>query len=292
MELAIFTTCTKAYAPGRLKEEAGKAGLTATVIGYRDLHFRLNDNGVEIKYHGSELPRFETAIFRGGTCLTFAPQRNILIGCQEKTGTRIINRESCLRWPVLDKLTQHFIFSQANLPVISTEFLGNKSELKEGINGKTVIVKSIEGSRGRQVYKISDSRGMEEVLSKYRANRLIVQPFLSTGEDIRVVVVGGKAIGAMRRTARPGTYLTSYSAGGIVQNYDLNRDAEAEELAIKVAGAAETDFGGIDLMRDETGRWRVLEINRDCQFKGFEKVTGVNVAKAVIDYLINMVNLK
>jgi len=39
-------------------------------------------------------------------------------------------------------------------------------------------------------------------------------------------------------------------------------------------------------MKDQNGDWKVLEINRSCQFEGFEKGTGMNAAKLTLDYLL------
>jgi glutathione synthase/RimK-type ligase-like ATP-grasp enzyme len=38
-------------------------------------------------------------------------------------------------------------------------------------------------------------------------------------------------------------------------------------------------------MKNEEGRWVVLEINRACQFEGFEKSTAINVAGRIVEYL-------
>jgi glutathione synthase/RimK-type ligase-like ATP-grasp enzyme len=47
------------------------------------------------------------------------------------------------------------------------------------------------------------------------------------------------------------------------------------------------DYGGVDIMKDEGGKNYVLEVNRACQFKGFEKSTGINVAKRVVEMLVS-----
>jgi glutathione synthase/RimK-type ligase-like ATP-grasp enzyme len=47
------------------------------------------------------------------------------------------------------------------------------------------------------------------------------------------------------------------------------------------------DYGGIDLMKNNKNEWVVLEVNRACQFEGFESATGINVASRIVDYLAN-----
>jgi hypothetical protein len=39
-------------------------------------------------------------------------------------------------------------------------------------------------------------------------------------------------------------------------------------------------------MKDRQGQWRILEVNRACQFEGFEKSTGINVAREIVNFLI------
>jgi glutathione synthase/RimK-type ligase-like ATP-grasp enzyme len=39
-------------------------------------------------------------------------------------------------------------------------------------------------------------------------------------------------------------------------------------------------------MKDNEGRSYVLEVNRQCQFQGFEKSTGINVARLVVEMFL------
>ena len=113
---------------------------------------------------------------------------------------------------------------------------------------------------------------------------MLVQPVLPEGEDIRIIVVGGKVIGAMKRKAASGKFLTNYSAGGEVENFQIT--PEMEEIALSAAKLFHLEYVGVDLMADKQGKWRVLEVNRACQFEGFEKATGLNVPQLTLSYLL------
>jgi hypothetical protein len=39
-------------------------------------------------------------------------------------------------------------------------------------------------------------------------------------------------------------------------------------------------------MKDENNISYILEVNRQCQFQGFEKSTGINVAKLVLEMFL------
>ncbi|MFA6603168.1 MAG: hypothetical protein WCT01_05215, partial [Candidatus Shapirobacteria bacterium] len=79
-------------------------------------------------------------------------------------------------------------------------------------------------------------------------------------------------------------FRSNYSLGGSVERWELTREDEA--LAIKAAGAAKLDYVGVDIMKDDGGKSYILEVNRQCQFAGFEKATGINVAGAVVEYIL------
>jgi len=60
-------------------------------------------------------------------------------------------------------------------------------------------------------------------------------------------------------------------------------------LAEKVAKVCGLDYCGVDIMKDENSKSYILEVNRQCQFMGFEKSTGVNVARKVVEMFLKKV---
>ena len=93
----------------------------------------------------------------------------------------------------------------------------------------------------------------------------------------------GRAIGGMKRSAVGEEFRSNFSLGGAVESWDLNE--EEKNLAEKVARICGLDYGGVDIMKDEEGRNYILEVNRQCQFQGFEKATGINVAQKVVEMI-------
>jgi ribosomal protein S6--L-glutamate ligase len=127
---------------------------------------------------------------------------------------------------------------------------------------------------------------MERWLGKMDEKHLgmfLWQKFLPTRWDIRVIVIDGKVIGAMKRSAVGKEFRSNYSLGGAVERWELSESDR--NLAEKVAKVAGLDYCGVDIMKDEKGQSYVLEVNRQCQFQGFERSTGINVAGKVIEML-------
>jgi glutathione synthase/RimK-type ligase-like ATP-grasp enzyme len=111
-----------------------------------------------------------------------------------------------------------------------------------------------------------------------------------------VVIVGGKAIGGMKRSAVGDEFRSNFSLGGNVEVWNLSE--KERELAEKVARVCGLDYGGVDIMKnpksqnlnskeykEEDYENYILEVNRQCQFQGFEKATGINVAKKVVEMI-------
>ena len=87
----------------------------------------------------------------------------------------------------------------------------------------------------------------------------------------------------MKRTAAPGKVVTNFSQGGSVVAGKISE--KEESLALAAAKMFSLDYVGVDIMRDGYGNSYILEVNRSCQFEGFEKATGVNVAEKIIKFL-------
>jgi hypothetical protein len=82
---------------------------------------------------------------------------------------------------------------------------------------------------------------------------LILQEYIATrpGEDLRVWVVGGRVLGAMRRRSTDGSFKANISRGGDGEPFPLNSAIEA--LALASAAAVNLEIAGVDLLFDGEG---------------------------------------
>jgi len=112
---------------------------------------------------------------------------------------------------------------------------------------------------------------------------MIVQEYIqySEGRDLRVIVIGGKVVGAMQRKSTDGSFKANISRGGEGTAYDI--DDEMEMLAIQVARALDLDIAGVDLLFHSDG-YRVCEANSSPGFMGFEKALGINIPQKIFDF--------
>ena len=72
-----------------------------------------------------------------------------------------------------------------------------------------------------------------------------------------MLVSAGRAVASMRREAA--NWITNVKQGA--NAVAMPADREMEELAIAATAAVEGDFCGVDLLRDESGRAAIIEVN-------------------------------
>lgn len=110
----------------------------------------------------------------------------------------------------------------------------------------------------------------------------LAQPLVNGGgRDMRGFVVGGFCIALIERYARDGEFRANLALGGVPRRLPL--DHPAAEVATAALAACELDYGGVDLIEDENGVIRVLEVDAWAGFAGITAATGRDVAGAILD---------
>ena len=114
---------------------------------------------------------------------------------------------------------------------------------------------------------------------------VLIQQYVaeSHGKDIRALVVGGKVVASMRRKARGREFRSNYHLNGTVEKVEINE--EYAEVACRAARVLGLNVAGVDLLEGNDGP--LLEVNSSPGLEGIEKASGVNVAGAIIDYVIS-----
>lgn len=277
----------------RLAEEAEKLGVEINRALYRELEFGLN-NGKTVATVRGEVINGENILggwFRvaGTVSGKYTEGRNLLIRLLGKE-VFFANHEGYLNWPRMGKISQHGVFLMNDIPVVPTKIIYTRSQISDLRSqieqewGFPVIAKHERGYQGKSVKKFDTAKDMEKWANKIQEKNLgmfLWQKFLPTKWDIRVIVIDGKAIGGMKRSAVGSEFRSNFSLGGGVEAWNLSK--EEKMLAEKVAKVCGLDYCGVDIMKDSEGNNYILEVNRQCQFKGFEQSTGINVAKLVVE---------
>ncbi len=156
--------------------------------------------------------------------------------------------------------------------------------------GYPVMIKVPFGTRGKGVFFAPSEevlRPIADYISVRDRNPFIVEEFIAEANhsDIRAFVVGGEVIAAMQLDAPAGDVRSN--AGGTGQIVELT--SEERTLAIKATEAMKLDVSGVDILRSNRGPL-VMEVNANPGFKQLETVTGLDVARKIVELAIHRVS--
>jgi len=279
----------------RLEIEAKKLGVEVNRALYKDLTFNLENGKTKVFVKGEEISKentlglwFRVAGTRSGK---YTEARNLVIRLLHDQNILAVNHEGYLNWTRMGKISQHGVFLENDIPVIPTEIFYTKEQVLESKIGDDfgwpVIAKHEKGFQGKSVRKFEEFKELEHFVKKINEKNVgmfLWQKYLPTKWDLRIIVLNGQTIGAMKRSAVGDEFRSNFSLGGNVEVWNLSESDK--QIAEKVAKVCGLDYCGVDIMKDEEGNSYVLEVNRQCQFQGFEKSTGINVAKLVVEMFL------
>ncbi len=272
----------------RFLESAEKHGVDLDVVSPEEVDLvvtRDDRKGVFLRGNHVALPDFVLPRTGSGTTYyTLAVIRHL-----ERLGVSSFNSSSSIE-TVKDKLYSLQILAQSNFPVPRTMLARFPVDLNvvEKQVGFPVVVKTVSGSQGQGVYLCDDHEKLHELVEEIGASKnslnIIFQEFIasSRGQDLRVFILGGRAIAAVRRVAKDGNFKANISLGGEAEPYDLT--PEAEWLAAEVARICGLDIAGIDLLFDGD-RFKICEANSSPGFKGIEKVYDMDVPGEIFRFI-------
>ena len=151
--------------------------------------------------------------------------------------------------------------------------------------GFPIVVKEAYGSFGEQVYLAKDLDSLNKIIDQIGFKDFLMQEFVvsSKGRDIRINVVGDKAIASMLRQ-NDNDFRSNISSGGHGDKYEPKEDYL--DLTVKAAKALGLDFAGVDVMFGEDGPI-ICEVNSNPQFASTLKATGINLAEYIANYILN-----
>jgi [lysine-biosynthesis-protein LysW]--L-2-aminoadipate ligase len=168
-----------------------------------------------------------------------------------------------------DKLLTARTLRHAGLPHPHTTLIS--PSLPAAVPELPLVLKPRFGSLGRDVELCSTSDELDAALVRlqrkpwFREHGALAQELVKPrGWDLRVVVAGGRVVGAACRIARKDEWRTNAALGAQVES--VQPPPLARALALAAARAARTDLVGVDLLPTQNG-FVVLELNGAVDFR-------------------------
>jgi ribosomal protein S6--L-glutamate ligase len=187
----------------------------------------------------------------------------------------------------VDKYLTLALLASARIPVPAT-WTGQTAEQAlaafDSLGGD-VVVKPLFGSEGRGLMRISDRElawRAFNTLERLGSVLYLQEAVRHPGHDLRVFVLRGRVLGAMRRFAPDGDWRTNVALGGRAEACRV--EPALERLALDATRAIGADMAGVDVMIDqERDRPIVLEVNAVPGWKALSRVTGIDVAAEILN---------
>ena len=286
MNIKIISRNSNLYSTQRLMEAARKRDHTIEVIDPLKCNLIIEKKLPSIFYKGKMLEGTDAVIPRIGASVTFfgtAVVRQFeMMGVFTTTESQALVRSR-------DKLRSLQILSRARLGMPKTVFTNyskNVGEVIDHVGGAPLIIKLLEGTQGLGVVLAETKNAAESVIEAFNGlqARVIIQEFIKEagGADIRVLVVDGHVVGAMKRQGKEGEFRSNLHRGGTASIIELTD--EEENAAIKAAKVMGLGVAGVDLLQSSRGPL-ILEVNSSPGLEGIERATGKDIAKTIIRYI-------
>jgi ribosomal protein S6--L-glutamate ligase len=286
MKIVILSTNPKLYSTRRLKEAGEQRGHEMLVVDHTKCDIIIERRKPRLFYKGTELTDVDAVIPRIGASVTFYGTAVVRQFEMMKVFTAI---ESQALVRSRDKLRSLQVLSRAGLNLPKTAFTNYSKESERIINlvgGAPCVLKLLEGTQGVGVVLAENKNAAESVLEAFQGikARVIVQEFIkeAKGADIRVIVVDGVVIGAMKRQGKEGEFRSNLHRGGSATIVELTD--EEENAALKAARVMKLGIAGVDMLQSESGPM-ILEVNSSPGLEGIEEATGKDIAKSIIRYV-------
>ena len=261
-------------------------------------------HGLVIPGFGRDLP--DAVLVRGiagGTFEQVTKRLGVLHALRE-LGVPVYNDARAIERSV-DKAMTSLLLHAARIPTPPTWATESQAQaqrivMREGAAGHALVLKPLFGSQGKGLQLVGDVQGVHHPLPAIDKGygslaylQRFVPPLTAPGFDWRVLVVGGRAVTAMRR-------VSAHWVHNVAQGARCEPARLTPELAQLAESAARTlglDYAGVDLIPaaaragpgtpQGTEVIEVIEVNGVAAWQGLQRVTGFNIARAIVDDLLD-----
>jgi RimK family alpha-L-glutamate ligase len=251
-------------------------------------------HGLAIPGFGRDLP--DAALVRGiaGGSFEQVTKRLGVLHALRELGVPVYNDARAIERSV-DKSMTSLLLHAAQVPTPPTWATESAAQaqrivMRESAAGHALVLKPLFGSQGKGLQLVGRVQGVHQPLppldkafGSLAYLQRFVPPAAEPGFDWRVLVIGGQAVTAMRRVSTH--WIHNVAQGARCEPAELT--PALAQLAERAAHALDMDYAGVDLMPSPaTPGIQVIEVNGVAAWQGLQRVTGFNIARAIVDDLL------
>jgi tetrahydromethanopterin:alpha-L-glutamate ligase len=249
-------------------------------------------HGLALPGFGRELP--DAVVVRGiaGGSFEQVTRRLGVLHALRDLGVPVYNDARAIERSVDKSMTSQLLHG-AGLPsppswALESASLAQRLLVREAAAGHGLVLKPLFGSQGKGLQRVGLVDGTFVPLPPLGAGygavaylQRYVPPLTRPGFDWRVLVVGGRAVAAMRRVSEH--WVHNVAQGARAMRAELT--PELADLATRAAAALDLDYAGVDLIPGRDGP-QILEVNGVAAWQGLQRVAGIDIAQALVDDLL------
>ena len=266
----------------------------ARVISLRDcgIGHGTGPGGLHVPgFAGNELP--DGVLVRAVPDGTFeqVSLRLDLLHALEEAGVEVYNPARAIERTVDKAMTSHLLL-RSRIPTPATWVCESEASAQEIVReqlaaGHRLVLKPLFGNCGRGLILIDRAGGLpaaETMEGVFYLQHYVPQE-QDGGRDWRIFVIHGRAVAAMERVS--GHWITNRARGGQCLPAVLTDDLR--QLAERAAEATGTHYTGVDIIRDQSGKFLVLEVNGVPAWRGLQSVHPVEIAGLLAEDLLDRI---
>ncbi len=252
-------------------------------------------------WHGLVIPGFgpalpDAALVRGiaGGSFEQVTKRLGVLHALRELGVPVYNDARAIERSV-DKSMTSLLLHAAGIPTPPTWATESAAQaqriaMREGAAGHALVLKPLFGSQGKGLQLVGKVGGSHHAVPALKSDygelaylQRFIPPLTDPGFDWRVLVVGGRAVTAMRRVSAH--WVHNVAQGAVCHAAPLT--SELADIAQRAAQALAMDYAGVDLMPAAgPDPIQVIEVNGVAAWRGLQRVTRFNIAQAIVDDLL------
>ena len=285
MNIAILSKGETLYSTQSLLKAGAKRKHVMEVLDPSHCSLSIENGKSVVRFHDEIVDDLDAIIPRIGASNTYYGA-TLVRHFNAMNVFSVVSAEAILQ--TRDKWTCSQLLSTFNVPIPKT-ILGSSSNLEyllSNFKSEPVIIKILEGTHGNGVILADTYLSALSTIEtlKTAGVKFLLQEYIeeSKGTDLRVIVVGGKVVSAMKRQSKEGDFRSNLHRGG--SSAKINLSYEEENIALRAAKAMKLGVCGIDILQSSRGPL-VLEINSSPGLEGIEKTTEVNISEKIISYI-------
>jgi ribosomal protein S6--L-glutamate ligase len=282
MKITILSRSATIPSTRRLVEAAKARGHHVRVLNPVKVEMHLDGRSANLYYQRKKLAPCDVVIPR--IAQSVSNYGLAVVNQFAMNGIPILNSAQAIA-QARNKMRSLQLLSANGIDIPATVMARDAADLKAMVSlvgGVPVLVKLLQGQERHGMMVCETLQSLEAALEAILGlgQNLVVQQYVKkTGQDVRVLVVGGEAVAAVRRRARVGRLTRTLLRGARLERMDLTEPHR--RAAVETAKLVGLEIAAVDLL-DVKGKPKVFEVNSSPALTEMEEATGVDLAALII----------